>query len=100
MPVVFLAESMMKWTKLEFETENDDKFHGGSVEFVVFVINKTVRKQKILFPSTVSTGSRQGVTKKFEYKMRLVYAHFPINTNIVNGGKVRVEKLCCCYFGS
>eukprot|EP00434_Breviolum_minutum_P028092 symbB.v1.2.024850.t1/scaffold2376.1/size80753/5 len=28
-----------------------------------------------------------GVTKKFEYKMRLVYAHFPINTNIVNGGK-------------
>ena len=30
----------------------------------------------------------QGVTKKFEYKMRLVYAHFPINVNIINGGKV------------
>ena len=28
-----------------------------------------------------------GVQKKFEYKMRLVYAHFPINANIVNGGK-------------
>merc|ERR1719337_678569 len=28
-----------------------------------------------------------GVTHKFEYKMRLVYAHFPINANIVNGGK-------------
>ncbi|CAE8599942.1 unnamed protein product [Polarella glacialis] len=28
-----------------------------------------------------------GVEKKFEYKMRLVYAHFPINANIVNGGK-------------
>merc|ERR1712072_226817 len=27
-----------------------------------------------------------GVTKKFEYKMRLVYAHFPINANITNGG--------------
>merc|ERR1719216_831490 len=27
-----------------------------------------------------------GVTKRFEYKMRLVYAHFPINANITNGG--------------
>ena len=29
----------------------------------------------------------QGVAHKFEYKMRLVYAHFPINANIINGGK-------------
>merc|ERR1712178_481417 len=29
----------------------------------------------------------EGVQKKFEYKMRLVYAHFPINANITNGGK-------------
>jgi len=28
-----------------------------------------------------------GVEKKFEYKMRLVYAHFPINASITNGGK-------------
>jgi len=27
-----------------------------------------------------------GVTKGFEYKMRLVYAHFPINANVVNNG--------------
>jgi large subunit ribosomal protein L9e len=28
-----------------------------------------------------------GVTKGYEYKMRLVYAHFPININIEDGGK-------------
>ena len=28
-----------------------------------------------------------GVNNKFEYKMRLVYSHFPINANITNGGK-------------
>jgi large subunit ribosomal protein L9e len=30
----------------------------------------------------------KGVTKGFEYKMRLVYAHFPINCNVNNGGKL------------
>mmetsp|Transcript_4225 Transcript_4225/g.9561 ORF Transcript_4225/g.9561 Transcript_4225/m.9561 type:complete len:189 (+) Transcript_4225:81-647(+) len=28
-----------------------------------------------------------GVEKQFRYTMRLVYAHFPINANITNGGK-------------
>merc|ERR1719169_332641 len=28
-----------------------------------------------------------GVQKRFQYKLRLVYAHFPINANITNGGK-------------
>merc|ERR1712139_603036 len=28
-----------------------------------------------------------GVEKKFEYRMRLVYAHFPINATITNNGK-------------
>jgi len=28
-----------------------------------------------------------GVEKKFQYTMRLVYAHFPINANITNGNK-------------
>ena len=30
----------------------------------------------------------KGVTKGFEYKMRLVYAHFPINANITNEGTI------------
>lgn len=29
----------------------------------------------------------KGVTKGFEYHMRLVYAHFPINVNIPSGGR-------------
>ena len=29
-----------------------------------------------------------GVTKGFRYKMRYVYAHFPINVNFVDGGKI------------
>jgi len=28
-----------------------------------------------------------GVTKGFRYKMRLVYAHFPINATVTNGGR-------------
>ena len=31
-----------------------------------------------------------GVRQKFRFKMRLVYSHFPINANIVDGGK-RIE---------
>merc|ERR1712178_180475 len=29
----------------------------------------------------------EGVEKRYEYRMRLVYSHFPINANITNGGK-------------
>ncbi len=29
----------------------------------------------------------KGVTKGYEYKMRLVYAHFPINVNLEDGNR-------------
>merc|ERR1711879_185383 len=42
--------------------------------------------------SIISTVAKQitGVMGGFRYKMRLVYAHFPINYSIVDGGK-RIE---------
>ncbi|OLL25564.1 60S ribosomal protein L9-A [Neolecta irregularis DAH-3] len=33
-----------------------------------------------------------GVTKGFRYKMRLVYAHFPINCNIDNDGGIEIRN--------
>ncbi len=34
----------------------------------------------------------KGVTKGYEYKMRLVYAHFPININIEDATKIEVRN--------
>lgn len=51
-------------------------------------------KRKALASIRTSTSHVQnmitGVTKGYEYKMRLVYAHFPININITGKGE-RVE---------
>eukprot|EP00951_Prasinocladus_malaysianus_P019887 scaffold161622_cov32-Prasinocladus_malaysianus.AAC.2 len=46
-------------------------------------------KQLAAIQTTTSHVSNlvKGVTVGFCYKMRLVYAHFPINANVVSGGK-------------
>lgn len=54
-------------------------------------------KRKALASIRTSTSHVQnmitGVTKGYEYKMRLVYAHFPININIVaKGEKVEIRN--------
>lgn len=48
-----------------------------------------------------------GVTRGFKYKMRYVYAHFPINVNLEKNSEtglfeveiryVWVGNLCCCW---
>jgi ribosomal protein L6P/L9E len=34
----------------------------------------------------------KGVTKGYEYKMRLVYAHFPININIEEAKRIEIRN--------
>lgn len=53
------------------------------------------KKKLASIRTTIShvTNMITGVTRGFEYKMRLVYAHFPININIVEGGaKVEIRN--------
>lgn len=63
----------------------------------IFKVDCHMGKKKKLasIRTTIShvTNMITGVTKGFEYKMRLVYAHFPININIVeNGAKVEIRN--------
>ncbi|RKP18502.1 60S ribosomal protein-like protein L9 [Rozella allomycis CSF55] len=71
-------------------------FHHTNVEILSLSKNKikvTVwfgsRKQLACLRTVCASVKNmiKGVTKGFEYKMRLVYAHFPINTNIIQDGK-------------
>lgn len=65
-------------------SENEE---GGKVFKVDCHFGK--RKKLASIRTTISHVSNMitGVTKGYEYKMRLVYAHFPININIVNNGE-------------
>ncbi|OLP79041.1 60S ribosomal protein L9 [Symbiodinium microadriaticum] len=62
---------------------------GAEVEQVVARMYFAKSKQCSMLNSVCSHISNlfEGVAQKFEYKMHLVYAHFPINANIINGGK-------------
>jgi len=61
---------------------------GGKVLRVEMAFGKRKQLAAIRTACSHVTNLIKGVTKGFEYKMRLVYAHFPININIEEGGKV------------
>lgn len=48
----------------------------------------TVEKSVVHTLCSHITNMVKGVSSQFQYKMRLVYNHFPININVANGGKV------------
>ncbi|WPT12356.1 60S ribosomal protein L9 [Picochlorum sp. SENEW3] len=86
-------------------TLSKDMRHAGLDMFLItneegakiFKVDCHMGKKKKLasIRTTIShvTNMITGVTKGFEYKMRLVYAHFPININIVeNGAKVEIRN--------
>ncbi len=63
------------------------------VSFVLELKNIFSHVKQNNFPKQVCShidNMITGVTKKYRYTMRLVYAHFPITCTIANGGK-RVE---------
>ena len=65
----------------------DIKIKGNHVQVVVWMGNK----KNVTLVRTICTHIKNmivGVTSGFQYNMRLVYAHFPINTSIVQDGKV------------
>ncbi|ODV89477.1 hypothetical protein CANCADRAFT_139857 [Tortispora caseinolytica NRRL Y-17796] len=63
------------------------KISDSAIRITVFHGDKkhvaTLRTVKSLIDNLIT-----GVTKGYLYKMRYVYAHFPINVNMVDGGKV------------
>jgi len=81
-----------KHTKLDFEQYTSEPPEAGAEPVLRLRITCPFGKRKSL--AVIRTTASHivnlvtGVTKGFEYKMRLVYAHFPININIVEDGKV------------
>ncbi len=68
----------------------DDSEAGGGAKVMRVEMAFGKRKQLAAIRTACSHVQNliKGVTKGFEYKMRLVYAHFPININIEEGGKL------------
>ncbi len=63
---------------------------------VVFTVWHGARKHVACLRTVKSMVSNMivGVTKGFQYKMRLVYAHFPINPIITDGKSVEIRNFC------
>jgi large subunit ribosomal protein L9e len=59
-------------------------------------VRTCVRDHHLAHITDVTAGTvtpNDTVTQGFEYKMRLVYAHFPININIEDkGGRVEIRN--------
>eukprot|EP00162_Nutomonas_longa_P002782 comp13435_c0_seq1/m.18572 comp13435_c0_seq1/g.18572 ORF comp13435_c0_seq1/g.18572 comp13435_c0_seq1/m.18572 type:complete len:190 (+) comp13435_c0_seq1:1-570(+) len=64
-------------------------FHKNKNVLIRCDMHHVNRTQMAAIPSVLAHIKNMitGVTKGFLYKMRFVYAHFPINANITDGGK-------------
>eukprot|EP00922_Rhytidocystis_sp_ex-Travisia-forbesii_P019718 GHVS01029134.1.p1 GENE.GHVS01029134.1~~GHVS01029134.1.p1 ORF type:complete len:191 (-),score=20.19 GHVS01029134.1:318-890(-) len=59
---------------------------GGAKIKVEMWFERTLRQASLRTLCTHISNMFTGVTKKYQYKMRFVYAHFPINSNITDEG--------------
>lgn len=53
---------------------------------------QTASADAVLGPGWRGQNMIKGVTKGYEYKMRLVYAHFPINVNIEEAKRIEIRN--------
>ena len=79
-------QKAFKSRSMDFTTISDRRIRvdlwGGSKKEVACVRSTTAHIENMI----------KGVTKGFRYKMRFVYAHFPINATIIDNKKIEIRN--------
>ncbi len=67
------------------------------VDKTVKISKNNLNKKELAMLGTLASHVKNmfiGVTKGYTYKMKIVYAHFPITVKLVDTGKLQIENFC------